>query len=147
MNKSTFFWGIIAILMAVVGGYAKKDYWEIKTEGKVIQAKIISMSSHCNRTKAIYSAKLVYKDLVFDKGITSGFCEKYNVGDYVNMLYIEGDDTALFETEDVKGEYIALSIFFVVGVFLVIASFFYKEELDLKKILAENKMKKNNNMR
>jgi hypothetical protein len=143
MNKSAFFWGLIGIIMAVVIGYVKKDNWIIKTEGKVIQAKIISMSSPCNRTKGIYHAQLAYKDLVFNKSIKSGFCEKYRVGDYVNMLYIEGDDWALFETEDVKREYIALIIFFVVGIFMVITSFFYKGELDFKKNIANKRLQKN----
>jgi hypothetical protein len=143
MNKSIFFWGLIGIIISVVGWYAKGDYSDIKNNGKLIQAKIISMSSPCNRTKGVYNAKLVYKDLVFNKQITSGFCEKYRVGDYVNMLYIEGDDWALFETEDVKGEYIALIIFFVVGIFMVITSFFYKGELDFKKNIANKRLQKN----
>ena len=143
MNKSAFFWGVIGIIISLVGWYAKGDYSEIKENGKVIQAKIISMSSPCNRTKGVYSAKLVYKDLVFNKRIKPGFCDKYKVGDYVNMLYIEGDDEALFETEDVKGEYIALSIFFIAGLILVIVSFFYKEDLNLNKIIANNRLQKN----
>jgi len=142
MNKSGFFWGVIGILISLVGWYTKGDYGEIKENGKVIQAKIISMSSPCNRTKGVYSAKLVYKDLVFDKRIEPGFCDIHKVGDYVNMLYIEGDDKALFETEDVKGQYIALLIFFIAGLILAIGSFFFKEDLNLNQIIANNRLQK-----
>jgi hypothetical protein len=116
----TFLIGLISLVIALGSAYFKKDMLIVKKYGEVVPMEIVEKDENCSfGTKGSYYGTFKYANQLFRWRGGFGFCESYNVGDSMNMIYLEGYDDILSEKESVNNQYIAIFIIGIVGLILM----------------------------
>ncbi len=63
--------------------------------------------------------KVKYNKKVFLKRIGASYCDSHGVGDVVQLKYLPGARNVLFPDEGVIGEFIAMGLLVLVGMYCV----------------------------
>ncbi|MCC7514187.1 MAG: hypothetical protein IT212_05805 [Bacteroidia bacterium] len=108
--------GIVILLGSLFFLKAKWDVYKVERDGQIVDMKISKLPDYCGLTKRKYYMDVTYQGEDFNKRIPVGFCDKHKIGEPIKMKYLEGQNSVLFPDEKVRGDFIAIGIFIVVGI-------------------------------
>lgn len=93
------------------------DGYRVQQHGQVVAMKIIDIpSSFLANGKFM---KVEYNKKTFLKKVGRSFCEAHAVGDVVEFKYLAGAENILLPNESVIGEFIAMGLLVLVGMYCV----------------------------
>ncbi|MGY3214562.1 hypothetical protein [Mucilaginibacter sp. HD30] len=121
MKKTYLFLGCLLLIGSAF--FIKDELVNLKIlkSGRLVDMRIIDIPNSCVGTKAKWFMKIQYGSKVFSKQIPSGFCEKYNKGDLIKLRYLEEETRVLLPNENLTLEFVSISVFFILGILLVIS--------------------------
>lgn len=123
-------YGLLGFIIVFISLFFLKGKWQlykVEREGAIITMQIKKLPKNCGFTKGKYYADFSNQGTVYNKRIPVGFCGKHKVGDNIEMKYLEGEESILFPNEKVKGDFIAIGIFILVGLVSIIFGIFNKK--------------------
>ena len=101
MRKVNIIFGIIIFIAPWFFYKAKFRELNTQREGKVVKMKIIDKPESCLGTKVKWFMKVEYNGKIFSKQISGSYCEKHQIGNWVEIIYLEGSNIILLPTESV----------------------------------------------
>ena len=120
MKISSILLGIIITALSIY--FINDDISSLRliNEGSIVNMEIIEKPKSCLGTRVKWFMKVKYQDKVFSKQISSIFCEEHNVGDIVQIRYLEGEEKILLLSEGLILEFLASGIFILMGLYLIL---------------------------
>lgn len=104
------FWGGIALfigsLLLIVSSY---DDLNVERKGMIVKMRIEQLPESCLGTKVKHFVSLSYKGKIYIKRIGGKFCDDHNVGQLVEVRFLEGASIVLFPNETAISNLIALA--------------------------------------
>ncbi len=93
-------------------------------EGRLVKMEIVGKPSSCLGTKVKWMMKLKFNNKVYTKQISGAYCEEHQLGELVEVRYLEGVGLVLFPKEGVTMEIISSTIMGLFGIGLLSYSLF-----------------------
>jgi hypothetical protein len=115
--------GVLVLTFSTFWLFANLKLFDLEKSGTIVKMKIIDKPRTCPGTRAKYNMKVEYNGKVFIKEIASSVCEQYQVGDYIEMKYLKGEDQILYPHESFTFQFVEGVIFALLSVALIIYSF------------------------
>jgi hypothetical protein len=115
LNKTEIVLSIIIMFFPLLLLKTKFQDLNIDKTGIIVPMKIVQKPYSCLGTKAKWFMKVEYQGKVYIKQIGGQFCEEHNLGDIVEMKYLENSTTVLFHHESVMSEIYAIFLLSFIG--------------------------------
>lgn len=118
INEMRFFLiigGLFFIFLFVNGIFQTKREIAGFSNGKLVKMQILDIPGSCLGTKNQYHMRVSYKEKTFLKRISVNFCENHNVGDIVELKYLQGSEIILFPNENPNSGYYSIAFFGLFG--------------------------------
>ena len=119
--------GVLMVILSLLALKGKLKLYRIQTKGEIVEMTILAMPKDCSIRSS--SIQVQYQNKRFHKKALVRICEKYKVGDTIQMKYIFGAEDALYPEESIVGEFVAIAVFILVGSLLFILGFKKKHRI------------------
>lgn len=115
------FWGGIVLLIGSIALIANnyKDL-EVERSGVIVKMRIEKLPNSCLGTKAKHFAVFNYKGQDYIKRIGGKFCDEHNIGELIDMKYLEGSSVVLFPKESVLRNLASFGVLGFLGLGMII---------------------------
>lgn len=110
------FWsGVVLLIGSIV--LIANNYSDLKVEqsGVIVKMRIEKLPNSCLGTKVKHFATLSYAGEDYIKRIGGKFCDEHNVGELIDMKYLEGSSIVLFPKESVSRNLISFGVLGLLG--------------------------------
>jgi hypothetical protein len=101
MKKTNIILGIIIFISPWFLYKEKLRELRVEEQGKIVKMKIVKKPVSCLGTKVKWHMKVEYEGQTFDKQIAGDYCENHNIGDIVEIKYLENSNIILLPFESV----------------------------------------------
>jgi len=118
--KLFFYSGLVLFIGALF--LLKSNYPSINVQknGSLVKMEIKKMPSSCLGTRIKHYATFSYNGTSFIKMIPSGYCDRHQVGELVDMKYLPDESVILFPDESAIRQLIAFGVLAFLGAILAI---------------------------
>lgn len=127
MRKTNILLGVIIFIAPWFLYSAKLRELKVEEQGKIVKMKIVEKPSSCLGTKVKWFMKVEYQGVIYPKQIDGNYCEKYNIGDLVEIRYLDGSGIILLANESVWQDIYAGLVFSFFGFLIIIFYIFIKK--------------------
>src|SRR5690606_13561649 len=97
--KFLFIAGIIFFMGSIILIYSNYEQVIIDQKGEIVQMRIEHIPQNCLGSKIRYKVIYSSNGKLFEKMTRGNFCRKHNIGELINMKYLEGYSTILRPNE------------------------------------------------
>ncbi len=123
MRKSYLFLGTILFIVSLFFFADELINLSVLKNGKIVTMKVVDLPESCIGTKAKWFMKVEYRGRIYSKQVSSGFCEKYTIGQHIKLRYLNDVDRVLLPTENLYMEFFSIVLLVIIGVSLIIKGF------------------------
>jgi len=93
---------------------------QVERKGKLVEMRIVDKPGSCLGTKVKWFMKVEYQGIVYSKQIGGAYCEAHNIGDMVQIKYLQGQQRVLLPDESMMGEIYTGFLLSIFGLLLII---------------------------
>lgn len=118
--KLIFWSGVVLVIGSIA--LVVNNYRNLKVDrsGVIVKMRIENLPSSCLETKAKHFATLSYAGENYIKRIGGKFCDEHNLGELIDMKYLEGSSVVLFPKESVSRNLVSFGVLSLLGLAMII---------------------------
>lgn len=96
--------------------------YDVQKNGQLVKAVIIEVPN-CFGTRVKHFIKFKFENEIYSKTTTGKPCESFKVGDSIALKHEPESDIFLYDTEDIKSQFISSALIAIAGISFIIIGF------------------------
>ncbi|MBL7736636.1 MAG: hypothetical protein JNL51_14345 [Chitinophagaceae bacterium] len=115
------FWsGVIMLIGSIALIVNNYNGFKVERSGVLVKMRIKKLPNSCLGTKVKHFVTLSYTGENYIKMIGGKFCDEHNIGELIDMKYLEGSPIVLFPKESVLRNLISFGILGLLGLGMIV---------------------------
>lgn len=103
-----------------MGFYATFNELKVYKYGERVKMEIIDLPNSCLGTRIKWHMKVEFQGSIFLKRISGNYCEKHNLKDMVDIIYLSSSDIVLLPNENPYKQLVSAVVFCISGLLILV---------------------------